>query len=265
MEGKTRAKQFYMGDREEDKKKVIPVSPPPPNQRPSLPPSRSLGPGPGSASSCPDDAACRGCGGAQVLLHGDAAFAGQGIVYETMQLAKVKDFANGGTIHVVVNNQVPPTSQPPSYQQQTELIQQQGRCRPALSCGGADNEACMGGGVVCGCQVGFTTDPMSSRSTPYCTDLGKAFDVPIFHCNGDDPLSVTTAFEMATDWRQVGGEGDRQARPPPPMTSVTTTWFTREASTLAAGQVAFRGRSSSAHASPPCWLASCVRGRLPRS
>jgi 2-oxoglutarate dehydrogenase E1 component len=52
-------------------------------------------------------------------------------------------------------------------------------------------------------QVGFTTDPAYSRSTPYCTDLGKAFDVPIFHCNGDDPLSVTTAFEMATDWRQV--------------------------------------------------------------
>lgn len=44
----------------------------------------------------------------QVLLHGDAAFAGQGIVYETMQLAKVKDFANGGTIHIVVNNQVHP-------------------------------------------------------------------------------------------------------------------------------------------------------------
>lgn len=51
--------------------------------------------------------------------------------------------------------------------------------------------------------MGFTTDPAYSRSTPYCTDLGKAFDVPIFHCNGDDPLSVTTAFEMATDWRQV--------------------------------------------------------------
>ena len=39
-------------------------------------------------------------------MHGDAAFAGQGIVYETMQLAKVKDFAVGGTIHIVVNNQV---------------------------------------------------------------------------------------------------------------------------------------------------------------
>lgn len=47
----------------------------------------------------------------QVLLHGDAAFAGQGIVYETMQLAKVKDFANGGTIHIVVNNQVHPHTQ----------------------------------------------------------------------------------------------------------------------------------------------------------
>lgn len=72
---------------------------------------------------------------------------------------QVKDFANGGTIHIVVNN-----------------------------------------------QVGFTTDPAFSRSTPYCTDLGKAFDIPIFHCNGDDPLAVATAFEMAMDWRQAWGE-----------------------------------------------------------
>ncbi|CAN0399202.1 unnamed protein product, partial [Discosporangium mesarthrocarpum] len=41
-----------------------------------------------------------------ILLHGDAAFAGQGVVYETMQLARVPNFDVGGTIHVVVNNQV---------------------------------------------------------------------------------------------------------------------------------------------------------------
>jgi len=90
-----------------------------------------------------------------VLLHGDAAFAGQGIVYETMQLAKVDEYAVGGTVHLIVNN-----------------------------------------------QVGFTTDPINSRSTMYCSDLGKAFSIPIFHCNGDDPLAVVTAFEMAIEWRQ---------------------------------------------------------------
>lgn len=41
-----------------------------------------------------------------VLIHGDAAFAGQGVVYETMQMSRVNDFAVGGTIHVIVNNQV---------------------------------------------------------------------------------------------------------------------------------------------------------------
>ena len=41
-----------------------------------------------------------------ILIHGDAAFAGQGVVYETMQLSRVNDFAVGGTIHVIVNNQV---------------------------------------------------------------------------------------------------------------------------------------------------------------
>lgn len=94
-----------------------------------------------------------------VLLHGDAAFAGQGVVYETMQMAKVADFAVGGTIHVIVNN-----------------------------------------------QVGFTTDPRNGRSTMYSSDLGKAFNIPIFHCNGDDPLSVVQAFEMAVEWRQHFGE-----------------------------------------------------------
>jgi len=112
--GKIRAKQFFSGDREEDKSKHMPV-----------------------------------------LLHGDAAFAGQGIVYETIQMSRVPDYAVGGTLHVIVNN-----------------------------------------------QVGFTTDPKNARSTMYCSDLGKAFNIPIFHCNGDDPLSVCTAFEMAVEWRQ---------------------------------------------------------------
>jgi 2-oxoglutarate dehydrogenase E1 component len=116
--GKVRAKQYFSGNREEDKLKHMPV-----------------------------------------LLHGDAAFAGQGVVYETMQMARVPDFAVGGTVHVIVNN-----------------------------------------------QVGFTTDPRHGRSTMYSSDLGKAFNIPIFHCNGDDPLSVVTAFEMAVEWRQHFGE-----------------------------------------------------------
>jgi 2-oxoglutarate dehydrogenase E1 component len=116
--GKTRAKQYLGGNREEDKKKHMPV-----------------------------------------LLHGDAAFAGQGIVYETMQMSRVPDFAVGGTIHVIVNN-----------------------------------------------QVGFTTNPQNGRSTLYSSDLAKAFDIPIFHCNGDDPLAVVTAFEMAVEFRQKFGE-----------------------------------------------------------
>jgi 2-oxoglutarate dehydrogenase E1 component len=94
-----------------------------------------------------------------VLLHGDAAFAGQGLVYETMQMSRVEDFAVGGTVHVIINN-----------------------------------------------QVGFTTDPKNGRSTLYASDLGKAFNIPIFHCNGDDPMAVVTAFEMAVEWRQHFGE-----------------------------------------------------------
>mmetsp|Transcript_27829 Transcript_27829/g.69902 ORF Transcript_27829/g.69902 Transcript_27829/m.69902 type:complete len:1019 (+) Transcript_27829:71-3127(+) len=93
-----------------------------------------------------------------VLFHGDASFAGQGVCYETLQLAHVQEFGVGGTIHVIVNN-----------------------------------------------QIGFTTDPVDDRSTLYCSDLGKAFNLPIFHCNGDDPAAVVAAFELAAEWRQAWG------------------------------------------------------------
>src|SRR5207249_8348723 len=41
-----------------------------------------------------------------VLLHGDAAFAGQGVVAETFNLARLKGYTTGGTIHVILNNQI---------------------------------------------------------------------------------------------------------------------------------------------------------------
>lgn len=94
-----------------------------------------------------------------ILIHGDASFAGQGIIYELMNMSNVQDFDVGGTIHVICNN-----------------------------------------------QVGFTTNPTSSRSTLYCTDIAKAFDIPVFHCNGDDPVAVVRAFELAVEWRQLFNE-----------------------------------------------------------
>lgn len=45
-------------------------------------------------------------GSASVLLHGDGAFSGQGIVFETLDLCNLVDYTVGGTIHLVVNNQV---------------------------------------------------------------------------------------------------------------------------------------------------------------
>lgn len=91
-----------------------------------------------------------------VLIHGDGSFAGQGVVYETLHLSALPNYTTGGTIHMVVNN-----------------------------------------------QVAFTTDPMSGRSSQYCTDVAKALNAPIFHVNGDDLEAVVHACELAAEWRQT--------------------------------------------------------------
>ena len=50
-------------------------------------------------------------------------------------------------------------------------------------------------------QVAFTTDPKKSRSSPYCTDVAKGFNCPVFHVNGDDVEAVVRAHELAAEWR----------------------------------------------------------------
>jgi 2-oxoglutarate dehydrogenase E1 component len=52
---------------------------------------------------------------APVLLHGDAAFVGQGVVFETLVLGGLADFTTGGTIHVIINNQIGFTTSPAEY------------------------------------------------------------------------------------------------------------------------------------------------------
>ena len=47
-----------------------------------------------------------------VLLHGDAAFSGQGVVFETFGFNGLKNYKTGGTIHIVVNNQIGFTTNP---------------------------------------------------------------------------------------------------------------------------------------------------------
>ncbi len=90
-----------------------------------------------------------------VIIHGDAAIAGQGLAAEVFGLSELKGYRSGGTVHFIVNN-----------------------------------------------QIGFTTSPTASRSSPYPSDVAKMVQAPIFHVNGDDPEAVVHVARIATEFRQ---------------------------------------------------------------
>lgn len=55
-------------------------------------------------------------------------------------------------------------------------------------------------------QIGFTTDPRVARSSPYCTDVARVVNAPIFHVNADDPEAVVYVCKVAAEWRQTFGK-----------------------------------------------------------
>ena len=95
-----------------------------------------------------------------IAIHGDAAFSGQGVVMEGMQMAHNPAFGIKGAVHIVINN-----------------------------------------------QIGFTTSKdEESRSTSYCTDVAKAFAMPVFHVNGSDLEAVFHVAQLAVDYRMKFGQ-----------------------------------------------------------
>ncbi|KAL3319584.1 hypothetical protein Ciccas_001735 [Cichlidogyrus casuarinus] len=60
--------------------------------------------------------------------------------------------------------------------------------------------------IVANNQIGFTTDPRSSRSSPYCTDVARVTNSLIMHVNADDPEAVMHVATVAAEWRQQFGK-----------------------------------------------------------
>lgn len=89
-----------------------------------------------------------------VQLHGDAAFTGQGVVMESLGLSNLPHYTSGGSVHLVVNN-----------------------------------------------NIGYTTPGTISRSSLYCSDIGKMINAPVLHVNGDFPEEVARAMEIAFKYR----------------------------------------------------------------
>ena len=94
--------------------------------------------------------------GMVLLIHGDAAFAGEGVIQESLNLSELEGYRTGGALHVIINN-----------------------------------------------QLGFTTPPAETRSSPYASDVARMLRVPIFHVNGEDPDAVGRVIRLAMEFRRL--------------------------------------------------------------
>ena len=169
-----------------------------------------------------------------ILVHGDAAFAGQGVVMETLQMSQTRGFGTGGTIHVVINNQVGFTISDPRDARSTAYCSDVAKMieAPILHVNGDDPETVIFAtrlalryrqtfrkdivlDLVCYRRLGHNeadepaaTQPLMYRTIRAHTPVCKLYADRLV---ADGVLAANAVEEVAAKYRQALDEGRHQA------------------------------------------------------
>ena len=172
-----------------------------------------------------------------VLIHGDSAFAGQGVIQETLQMSQARAFYTGGTIHVIINNQVGFTTHDPRDTRSTLYCSDVAKMveAPILHVNGDDPEAVVFAGrlaleyrmkfhkdvvidLVCYRRLGHNEadEPAATQPVMYATIRSKPTTRALYagRLEAEGAIAAGDAERMVEEYRNSLDDGDHQPATP---------------------------------------------------